>query len=220
MYKDKSMSKINYLPGNEKGSVIVAALMILVLLTIIGFSSINNSTTEQHLATNTLLYERAFYATEAGFEHVKAVLKVPYTQQNQSNIAVGGDGNWTFALNGSGAISQTMAWKTYGELEGDFTGGVVLLQSDLEGISYTVTAWNNDDGGGPASDVDGRMIIRAVATDPRGSTCAIESLIEGRTTGRSRDGYKSQDGAGAGKSYSNNDVESISTFDLQMGRVN
>ena len=94
------MSKIKYLPANENGSVIVAALMILVLLTIIGISAINSSTTEQHLATNTLLYERAFYASEAGFEHAKGVLRVPYNAQNQGNIALGNPGSWSFVLDG------------------------------------------------------------------------------------------------------------------------
>jgi hypothetical protein len=214
------MSKIKYLPANENGSVIVAALMILALLTIIGFSAINNSTTEQHLATNTLLYERAFYVTEAGFEHAKAVLKVPYTEQNQGNIALGNPGSWTFALNGSGVIpGMAAAADSDGDGVGDFAGGVVLVQSDLDGILYTVTAWNNDDsasGGTPSSDSDGRMMIRAVSTGPRGATCAIESLIEGTTDSGNLDGYKAQAGAGAGKSYSNNDRESITDFTQQM----
>lgn len=214
------MHKVKYLFNNENGSVIVAALMILALLTIIGFSAINNSTTEQHLATNTLLYERAFYVTEAGFEHAKAVLKVPYTEQNQGNIALGNPGSWTFALNGSGVIpGAAAATDSDGDGVGDFEGGVVLVQSDLEGILYTVTAWNNDDsasGGTPTSDSDGRMMIRSVATGPRGATCAIESLIEGTTDSGNLDGYKAQAGAGAGKSYSNNDRESITDFTQQM----
>jgi len=217
MDKDKSMTKIKYLPGNENGSVIVAALMILALLTIIGFSAINNSTTEQHLATNTLLYERAFYVTEAGFEHAKAILRVPYTEQNQANIALGNPGSWSFALDGSGVIpGAAAAADSDGDGVGDFAGGVVLVQSDLEGILYTVTAWNNNDGGGPTSDTDGRMMIRAVATGPRGATCAIESLIEGTTDSGNLDGYKAQAGAGAGKSYSNNDLEEITDFTQQM----
>jgi len=215
MDKDQSMTKIKYLPGNENGSVIVAALMILALLTIIGFAAINNSTTEQHLATNTLLYERAFYVTEAGFEHAKAILRVPYTEQNQANIALGNPGNWSFALNGSGVIPGAAA-------AGDctFDDGVVLLQSELDGITYTVRIWNNYDGAGgactPELDTEGSIMIRVVATGPRGATCAIESLIEGSTDSGNLDGYKAQAGAGAGKSYSNNDLEEITDFTQQM----
>ena len=86
------MHKIKYLPDNENGSVIIVAIFILALLTVLGLSAITTSTTEQHLATNTLLYERAFYAAEAGFEHAKGILKVPYVEQNQSNIALGNRG--------------------------------------------------------------------------------------------------------------------------------
>jgi hypothetical protein len=106
-----------------------------------------------------------------------------------------------------------------GDGVGDFDGGVVLVQSDLDGISYTVTAWNNDDrasGGTPTSDTDGRLMIRTVATGPRGATCAIESLIEGTTDSGGMNGYKAQAGAGAGKSYRNNDLESITDFTQQM----
>jgi len=208
------MNKIKYFPNNENGSVIIMAIMILALLTVLGLSAINTSTTEQHLATNTLLYERAFYAAEAGFEHAKGVLKVPYIEQNQANIALGNPGSWSFVLDGSGVI-QGLAAAT----ASDFAGGVVLVQSNLAGISYTVTVWNNDDsasGGTPTSDTDSRMMIRTAATGPRGATCAIESLIEGTTDSGAMDGYKAQAGAGAGKSYSNNDLESITDFSQQM----
>jgi hypothetical protein len=224
------MQKIKNFHNNENGSVMVAAIMILVLLTIVGIAATKNSTTEQHLATNTLLYERAFYAAEAGFEHAKGVLKVPYTEQNQANTALGNPGSWSFVLDGSGVIPGLAAAQDCAPLDmggncaggdgvGDLEGGVTLLQSSLAGINYTVTIWNNDDratGGTPTTDTDGRILVRTVATGPRGSVCAIESLIEGTTTSGGMEGYKAQAGAGAGKSYRNNDLESITDFSQQM----
>jgi hypothetical protein len=224
------MKKIKYFLNNENGSVLVAAIMILVLLTIVGIAATKNSNTEQHLATNTLLYERAFYAAEAGFEHAKGVLKVPYTEQNQANIALGNPGSWSFVLDGSGVIEGLAAAQDCAPLDaggncaggdgvGDFEGGVAVVQSNLEGISYTVIAWNNDDrasGGTPTTDTDGKIIVRTVATGPRGSVCAIESLIEGTTDSGGMEGYKAQAGAGAGKSYRNNDLDSITDFTQQM----
>jgi len=230
------MHKIKYLPDNENGSVIIVAIFILALLTVLGLSAITTSTTEQHLATNTLLYERAFYAAEAGFEHAKGILKVPYVEQNQSNIALGNPGSWSFVLDGLGVIPGLAAAVDCAPLDvggncaggdnvGDVEGGVTLVQSNLAGIAYTVTVWNNDDraildsdgnGGTPTSDTDGRIMIRTVATGPRGATCAIESLIEGNTAGGGMDGYKAQAGGGGGKSYSNNDLESITDFSQQM----
>jgi len=208
------MFTAKHLVKNQAGSVMVAAIMILVLLTIVGIAATKNSTTEQHLATNTLLYERSFYAAEAGFEHAKGVLKVPYTEQNQSNIALGNPGRWTFVLNQSGVIPGLEK-----ATDCTFDGGVELLNAQLEGISYTVTVWNNYDDAGACSaevDNDGRIMVRTVATGPRGSVCAIESLIEGTTDSGGMDGYKAQAGAGAGKSYRNNDLESITDFTQQM----
>ena len=226
------MNKIKYLLENENGSVMVVAIMILVLLTIVGMAAMNTSTTESQLATNTLLYERSFYAAEAGFEHAKGVLKVPYTEQNQANTALGNPGSWSFVLDGSDVIPGLATAQDCAPLDmdgncaggdgvGDFEGGITLLQSSLEGITYTVTIWNNDDraigvGGTPTSDTDGRIIVRTVATGPRGAVCAIESLIEGTTTSGGMEGYKAQAGAGAGKSYRNNDLESITDFSQQM----
>jgi len=224
------MQKIKSFFNNENGSVVVVALMMLVLLTIIGVAAVNTSSTEQHLAVNTLLYERAFYAAEAGFEHAKGVLKVPYNEQNQSNIALGNPGSWSFVLNGGGVIPGLAAAQDCAPLDlsgncaggdgvGDFEGGVLLVQSELDGLAYSVTVWNNDDrasGGTPSSDTDGRILVRTVAVGPRGATCAIEALIEGTTDSGGMDGYKAQAGAGAGKSYRNNDLESITDFTQQM----
>jgi len=212
------MCKIKYLPANEKGSVIVVALMMMVLLTILGLAAINTSSTEQHLAVNTLLYERAFYAADSGLEYAKGILKVPYTEQNQVDIATGGDGNWTFVLDGLEVIpGLAAAYDSDGDGVGDFDGGVVLVQSELDGIDYTVTVWNNDDGGGPTNDADGRLMIRTKAKGPRGATSTIEALIKGDTRDPGGiDGYKAQAGAGAGKSYRNNDLEAITVFTQQM----
>jgi hypothetical protein len=49
---------------NENGVVVVAALMILVLLTIIGVVSINYSNTEVQIAGNELVSQQNFYMAE------------------------------------------------------------------------------------------------------------------------------------------------------------
>jgi hypothetical protein len=54
---------------NEKGSAIIAALMILVLLSIMGIASINLSTTELNISTNYQIAEMNFYAAESGAPH-------------------------------------------------------------------------------------------------------------------------------------------------------
>jgi hypothetical protein len=57
----KAISILN----NEEGSVIIAAIMVLVLLTIVGIASTNTSNTEIKIATHELIYQRNFYAAEA-----------------------------------------------------------------------------------------------------------------------------------------------------------
>jgi hypothetical protein len=50
--------------NNEEGSVIIAALMVLVLLTIIGIASTNVSNTEVKISTHNLIHQQSFYRAE------------------------------------------------------------------------------------------------------------------------------------------------------------
>jgi len=66
-------------PGTrQEGYIIIAAVLILALLTIICASAANMSTTEMKIATNELLYERAFYAAEAGVQQLTEILGSQY----------------------------------------------------------------------------------------------------------------------------------------------
>lgn len=51
--------------GNERGSTIVIALMILAMLTIVGISATNTSTVELQIAGNEANYIQNFYSAEA-----------------------------------------------------------------------------------------------------------------------------------------------------------
>jgi hypothetical protein len=58
----------HYIPAtlkNDDGSVIVATLMVLVLVSIIGFMSIRTSSDDINISTNKQLFERSFYAAES-----------------------------------------------------------------------------------------------------------------------------------------------------------
>jgi len=54
--------------ANEKGSVIVVAVIILALLTLIGISATTTSTTETQIATNEQLQKTVFYTADAGIQ--------------------------------------------------------------------------------------------------------------------------------------------------------
>ena len=51
---------------NEKGVALIVALIILLVLTLIGFSSINTTTFEANISGNERVGIDAFYASEAG----------------------------------------------------------------------------------------------------------------------------------------------------------
>jgi hypothetical protein len=206
--KVAAMHKTYFLLKNEAGSVMVAAIMILVLLTIVGIAAMNTSTTESHLATNTLLYERAFYSAEAGLEHVKAILKV----ELDKNINNPNPGRFDFALDGTGPVSDKAT-------DCNFDGGVTLLDELLEGVKYTVTVWNNYDGVSgacqPEVDNDGRLMIRAQATGPRGAVSRIETLVVGKITGKSSVGDAIV-GVTPGKGNKGNDKYDMDLSDVEL----
>ncbi len=212
------MQKTNSIIHNENGSIIIVALAMLVILTIIGFSASNMATVEIHMSTNTLLYERAFYAAESGMEHAVGLLRIPFVQQNTASLASGAAADWDFALAGANdSFPVDGGGNPVPDGVGDFEGGVVWIASELDGISYTVTLWNNNDGGSPTDDTDGMIFARSVALGPRGALCRIETLLNGNATGEAIAGYTAQEGAGSGKSYTSNDSKAMSDFTDQLG---
>ncbi len=206
--------------GNEQGSVIVAAMMMLVLLTIIGLAATNMSTTEINISTNSLLYERAFYTAEGGLDHSKESVKLQFIEYNDLIIRSGGDGDWDFALNGSIA-GKTVAGDSDGDGIGSYADGVVWISNaNLDGVSYTVTIWNNDDGGGSATDdTDGLIFVRSDASGPRGERCSVEALVQGTAIGGPVSGYIAQEGTGSGKTFSSNDADAMTAGDLAVQQM-
>jgi len=191
---------------NENGYIIIAALLILALLTIISVSAINMSTTELKIATNELLYEKAFYAAEAGLQHLTELLIIQYITGNSANLSSGSTPNWNFAL--LGAVD--------GDEDGiaDFAGSVEALNTKLDNIGIQVRLWNNDDGGGPVNDTDGLIYARSEAIGPRGARCRIEILLEGDMSGVALSNYSAQAGAGAGKNFVSSDADVMTDFTM------
>lgn len=61
-------------PRNEEGFVLVAALLILLVLTVTGISVNRNTTTEVKIALNDRLHKETFYAADAATELATEVL--------------------------------------------------------------------------------------------------------------------------------------------------
>jgi len=191
---------------NEGGYIIIAALLILALLTIISVSAINMSTTELKIATNELLYEKAFYAAEAGLQHLTELFRIQYITGNSVNLSSGGTPNWSFAL--LGAVDSDK------DGIGDFAGSVEALNSKLDNIDIHVRVWNNDDGGGPVNDTDGLIYARSKAEGPRGAQCRIEILLGGDMSGVAVSNYSAQAGGGAGKNFVSSDADVMTDFTM------
>ena len=61
------MLKITNIFNKEDGSVMVAALLMLVLLTIIGISATSTSNSELNVTTNAQLHKMSFFVAESGW---------------------------------------------------------------------------------------------------------------------------------------------------------
>ena len=84
--------------ANDRGSVLVVALLVLVLLTLMGISVTTTSTIEVQMAGNEKFYELAFYAAESGWQRALNWLDGQYPGVTH-NLVWGWDeesGTWTF----------------------------------------------------------------------------------------------------------------------------
>lgn len=59
---------IQHITHNEDGFVLVAAMMIMVVLTLLGISATSTSVIERQIAVNEVLYKDAFYHADGGTE--------------------------------------------------------------------------------------------------------------------------------------------------------
>ena len=82
------MKKIIQIVDNERGVVLIVAILILVILTLLGVTGINTSSTEQAVAVNEEIYKMTFYAAEAGRTYVMANTDLYHT----ANITAGPPG--------------------------------------------------------------------------------------------------------------------------------
>jgi type IV pilus assembly protein PilX len=184
----------NFHSRKEDGYIIIAAILILALLTIICVSALRMSTTEMKIATNELLYERAFYAAEAGLQHLTELLRFQFVDRNSAILSAGGTPTWSFALQDA------------------VDGSVPVIDRQLDGIDLQVRIWNNDDGGSPTNDTDGLIWVHSEAKGPRGALCRIEMLLEGTISSAAISDYSAQQGAGPGKNFVSSDADAMTDF--------
>jgi Tfp pilus assembly protein PilX len=118
--------------GNERGSVLVIALMVLVLLTIIGIAATTTTTTHIQIAGNQKIHDMAFYAAEAGIEVGRAVL---------NDLKEEDSGNWDNLLSGQQLVGQTAGTTTLDQII-DEAGGRTVGSPQC---TYTLQVKDNND---------------------------------------------------------------------------
>jgi Tfp pilus assembly protein PilX len=191
--------------SDQRGFAIFGAILILALVTVIGVAAIATSTSERRTATNFLLYERVFYTAEAGLEHAKEAFKNTLrTPAQLAVMAATGRPDWNFALVGATVPTPVVTW---------------ISNQPIDGNTYTITVWDNNDDADPASDSDGLIWIRSDANGPRNSRCGIATLVTATATSNPIHGYNAQEGGGSGKNFTSNDAGAID-FSTGFGNQN
>lgn len=137
---------------DEKGSIMIVALLILLLLTVIGISATTTTITEIQIAGNEKVHKIAFYAAEAAREYVK----VNTGLYGVANTTVGGLGI-TFPdaadltvqqqLAPGQSFSGTVTYKGKGTAAGGPSRGTGDAQDKIEFHRYQIDIT----GSGPAN---------------------------------------------------------------------
>ena len=203
------------IPKNEKGTVLVIAMFVLVLLTLMGKSISTLATRELKISGNERVEKRNFFAAEAGLGHIRAMLQSEFTQRSQAMVASGRIPDWDFALNGTVEGIQSA-------IAAECEGRTVWIQDQALGdgakrpCRYTVVVWNNpEDPGGVMDDTDQLLYIQSSATGPGGTHSSVAILLQGQASGEAITGYFAQAGSGGGWCQSSRDIRPVSDFTIQ-----
>jgi type IV pilus assembly protein PilX len=216
------MKKVIRTIHGDQGSALIVTIMVLALLSIVAFSSVRSSTTEVQIAGNELQHQKYFYTAEAGIDHAVKLLEEHFRAANATAVRLGAKANWNFAFSGNDQKQNTSddAFDRDGDGLGSYAEAAIWIDNALiDGISYRITLWNNDDaalGGTFNDDRDGLVWIRSDATGPKGGGASIQMLLQGESDGQVFSDYTAQAGAGAGKNYTGNDLNPIVDFSRQL----
>ena len=124
---------------NEDGSVMIASVLILALLTIVGISATDTTTVERHIASNDQFHKMAFYNADSG---VYTTPKLISRSINTSEVVPTGTGNPAAGIQYQVAPSGTDPAGTpfYRQIMGydTYDGGNVDIQFALDGRDVDV----------------------------------------------------------------------------------
>jgi len=108
------MTKRYFAVNNEDGSVIVIAMLILAVLTILGVSSSNTSTTELNIVRNEGIYQTDFYQAEScAYEALQRIEEETVTDRLFST-----SNTYDWINNNTVNLSQSVNWNNFGQSSG------------------------------------------------------------------------------------------------------
>jgi hypothetical protein len=196
--------------------------MVLALMTIAAFTAVQSSTMEVKISGNQLLHQKYFFTAEAGIAHAVKTLGEEFITANTSSLAFGMAASWNFAFNGGDRLRGTAddAVDRDGDGLGSHPDGALWVEkTTLEGITYRVFLFNNDDtevGGSYRDDRDEMVWVRCDATGPKGGGASVQVLLQGQAGGPVIVDYTAQAGAGAGENFISYDLNPITEFLRQL----
>jgi hypothetical protein len=123
--------------NNEDGVVIIAALMVLVLLTIVGIASTNISNTETKIATHELVYQMNFYQAEGATLEAMEAMDGVINPETDPPVYLWQDSD--------GFDKDTMPY------DSDFWDGTKIKESALSDTHFVVVAEGRIETGGTNS---------------------------------------------------------------------
>jgi Tfp pilus assembly protein PilX len=146
-----------FLLANEKGSVIVLAMIILALLTLVGISAVTTSTTEMNIAANDQLNKMIFYTADAGVEVGRHML---------NTLKAADPAAWDRLLQGS-----TFTWRdsnTNPITVSNLNQAIEATSTRQVGLgTFTLQVSDNDDlDGNTLVDTDDMVVLTSTATGP------------------------------------------------------
>ena len=136
--------------ANDRGSALVVALLVLVLLTLMGISATTTSTIEVQMAGNEKFHEMAFYAADSGWQEALNWLDRQHPGVTWKYMDWDGenffefDGDFTDFTKDAGALVTLLAEDNHTEyylkIESVGTTPVAGYGSDYRRLNYRVNS--------------------------------------------------------------------------------
>ena len=115
----------------QSGAVLITALIYLLVLSVVGISSMRGTAMEERMASNSWEHSRAFQAAESALlDAGQWFLFQPDLIDSSSD---GSTGVWASGSAAQRVVSSTFDWSTEGVVYGDSSGNSSALFGDLYG---------------------------------------------------------------------------------------